>query len=305
MTQWFKERGDKFIIGLIALLATTVLASLHVISGEFAVSIIMGIAGGTAMAVGGKKLALAGVTAISITAMATGCASVSEATKQKTTIAAKCMVGCAQKCILEVINDPAKCGIETVFGGEIRDDDSVMALASIESKSGKRCSGMLIAETAVLTAAHCVNDENLTVDIWGGKYSIVRKFIHNSADLALIEIDRAPSTIIGGKIKPYVIYGGELSVDERVKILGRGEMKPGDILMLPQAGQTKISAIDEKRIELVGKPGICDGDSGGGLMYGRCLVGIHQARIGECGSNSISIRLSKYLPWILDKLTNG
>lgn len=300
--KWFEDRGDRFIIGTMALLAVAVLAAMKLISGEFAVSIIMGIAGGVAVASGGKKLAFASMAVLGATAMATGCASVSEATKQKMTIAAKCMAECAQKCIIEVINNPAECGTETISGGEISDDSSVMPLALISTEGGKSCSGMLIANTTVLTAAHCLFGGDLTVDIWGGKYSVVRKVIHDTADLALLEIDGSPATIDGKKIKPYAIYNGELSVDERVTMLGRGETRSGDKLMLPRSGKTKIAFIGEKIIECVGRPGVCDGDSGGGLMYGKCLVGIHQARVGECGDNSISIRLARYLPWILKAL---
>jgi hypothetical protein len=274
MVKWFDENGNYFILALVSVISITVLAALKIISGELAAGIIAGAGGIKLASLGGKKT-LAGLVMLG----------------------AGLMGGCEHYPPQSITptDNPLECGIQSVFGGASATDMKQVAKLTGD---GKICSGALVASDVVLTAQHCRGKD--TASIWGAQYGIAGTKECNYGDLAAVKISDTATDIWGAPIVPLKIYVGQLYVGDNIYIAGYGLTSKTSIPQYPTQGRQTVSEVTENVIYLDGSPGVCDGDSGGPAMYGRCLVGVHYGRIGECGDRSVITRLSAYESWLSD-----
>jgi hypothetical protein len=193
------------------------------------------------------------------------------------------------------------------------------AVVLIFSDSGQGCSGTLVSENIVLTAAHCIfKNQNQSIAFRDdeGKYTVVRvqkTVIHpdfkpfNRADkllpidLALVQLQTPAPDFV----KPVAMIGGA-KVGDNLTLAGRGKkqdnaIKPDGTL---SAVRLNISQkISERHFMLIGQnQGACGGDSGGPALLDGGIAGVIIIAAGKekngCGIYTAILSLTFYLPWI-------
>lgn len=165
--------------------------------------------------------------------------------------------------------EPALAGdAQAVLGGQpVIATDSVVALAV---GSGLRCSGALISERVVITAAHCIPSDGAvsvyagwslaepTIDLAVAATHVHPRYDGTHHDLASIELaDPAP-------LPPLTVSSitNEMTVGTAVEVIGFGLSE--NAAGAKRSGGARITAIAADVIELAPDPALpCDGDSGG------------------------------------------
>lgn len=229
-----------------------------------------------------------------------------------------------------------------VDGVEVRPGEPASAwTVLVESAGGRICSGAVIHNTLVLTAAHCtLGGARLTVafDVGGAQppapLTVVEAIRHPSfkpdqqprfqtgVDLALLRIgaDFPPHA------KPIEIDPNDVELNAPLHIFGFGSAEEGDIssarilrkatlehvgVYRHSSGATAQFAQDpDTKAQKAGK-GACGGDSGGPVVFGPQhkggLVGILSWSTGpassRCGAYSAFVPLSTHAQWITDTAT--
>lgn len=276
MAKWFNENGNEFILSILAIIAVTTLAILKVITGDLAVGVIVGAIGMKITGLGGKKT----ITGIAIIGFGAGL-----------------LAGCGNpvKIEAEITANPAICGIETIYEGE--PETEIKQVARIYNDN-MICSGALIASDTVLSAKHCGTPS--FANVWGATYAATETIQCDYGDLEIVKMDDHATDWWGANIEPLIIYVGDLSVGDKIHIAGYGKIYPANpIPGYPTGGNQIISVVGDGYIYIDGNPGVCDGDSGGPAMWGKCIVGIHHGRIGACGEGkSVITRLAKHEDWL-------
>jgi hypothetical protein len=300
MTKWFNENGDKFLIGLVAILATTAMAILGVIKGEYAVSAIAGVIGGFALGAGGKKMVI-GTALIGSLAFA-GCSHTAAQLKISADRLRKCGEDCAAKCLC----NEAK----TLCGDKIKweEKDKVISYGMITDDYpsvgillGYRgaCTGSLISKHAVLTAGHCHGMDYFKIG--RTKYPVVKTVFHPNAanekyDLAIAIISGSPSARQMVLSEEDLVFSGIY-----IQIIGVGKMiERGKFWGLKRMGITEVKQDDELSYLFSGGSGVCPGDSGGPAIVNGKIVGINVARLlGDCmWGVGVGIKIRPHLGWI-------
>ncbi len=127
-----------------------------------------------------------------------------------------------------------------------------------------RCSGVVISETEVVTAAHCADG---LVEIGGMEVAGVRA--HGAVDLAIVDVESTQGL-------PFAALG---AVSARGALVGYG--CEGRLLESPH------EALRHDGDDVLSYGRACAGDSGGGLFNDRGeLVGVHSMTSGQ----AISVR---------------
>jgi hypothetical protein len=164
------------------------------------------------------------------------------------------------------------------------------------------CSGILIADDVVLTAAHCDNGFVVWRNENGVSFVSNREARYTSprADLALMKLAN-PATI---SIKPALLSGEALRLGERVSIFGFGVDESGR----SGAGTLRSASVQVQRsgtangdTAWVGGDaysGACSGDSGGALVRGPAVVGVLTSIVGRCGNLTVAALLGPERDWI-------
>ena len=192
------------------------------------------------------------------------------------------------------------------------------------------CTGTLIHEAVVLTAAHCIYSKDLfnddrnqaeMIEITGGEAGdeflahVSEIDIHpawtgiianDASDLALLHLAEPISDISPVSLRDYP----SPSVGDDALIVGYGD-DPSDTRTAPlhRQGRTAILQISPYFIEIGGESNTCSGDSGGPLFTRQkeewMLTGVTSYGADDCiaSSEGYSVNLLSYCGWLNDTLT--
>ncbi len=220
-------------------------------------------------------------------------------------------------------------GAAIIGGKAVRQDNTPAryVVMLVEDGTGKTCTGTLISERVILTAAHCIRSENSKITLAfginpiSGKYQLRKSKsirLHpqyrnssgdNRYDLALVSITGDLPT----GFSPVQIVGSSFPLAERSEFsaIGYGRvsgLKPSKTDPAQGIGRLRqvslrVSSFSADQTQLIavqnqGK-GICSGDSGGpALMRYKnidYIVGVASAVTWSAPSNLTGAALERYL----------
>uniref|UniRef100_A0A0A1X0Q3 Serine protease 48 n=1 Tax=Zeugodacus cucurbitae TaxID=28588 RepID=A0A0A1X0Q3_ZEUCU len=224
-----------------------------------------------------------------------------------------------------------------ILGGEDVASGQFTFVASVRLDGAHVCGGSIIGKRQILTAAHCVVDDNNKVvasnrvsvrvgsinQFAGGKIiyadSIAVQpaytYIHN--DVAVIQLNS--DVVVGSKISiiPLATSADQLpAVGTKLSVAGWGEQTSGAAPYKLQSVAFSVASeedckkgfpeTDETTFCLAHnlKEGSCLGDAGNGVVYNNRLVGVASFVVGACGSRyaEVFVNVSHFATWIQGQL---
>lgn len=206
-------------------------------------------------------------------------------------------------CLLGALVGLMPLSAQAVVEGQTSRDPSGLraSVVRIESSQGEICSGTLIGQDLVLTAAHCVmRKASYTVyvvdpDFRQRRLRVVAASMHPDfvpgttpeeqpgIDLAMLKLERP----VGAGFRPLDPRGGAIGTGDSVDIAGYGvlaENRRGTARTLRTAHLVSIGSLqvanrvtvvtDARRLAETAGAGACLGDSGGPILRGGQMVGV-------------------------------
>lgn len=203
-----------------------------------------------------------------------------------------------------------------ITNGTIDNSHQAVAYLEISSSQGAfACTATLIGKTTLLSAAHCLLDEDGNVDVkaitayFGNTPYVATSWVahpdynHGGSDVAIIKLAQEPAGII-----PYALYSQAPVVNQEITIVGYGITADN----LSDSGTKRVAknlvvGVDDIDINYKGTGSgygsICSGDSGGPSFIEvngqEIVVGVHSYGLGKyCGEDEYDSRVDVVIPWI-------
>uniref|UniRef100_A0A0A1XPW6 Serine protease SP24D n=1 Tax=Zeugodacus cucurbitae TaxID=28588 RepID=A0A0A1XPW6_ZEUCU len=222
-----------------------------------------------------------------------------------------------------------------IVGGEDAAEGAFPYQISLRFQDSHVCGGSIISTNFVLTAAHCVGDEDedgnyfvypasyfsiragATNRLYGGVVTKVSNIVVNENygdflhDLALLTLETP--LIFSNNIQPIPLASAEVPTGDRVIISGWGNtatnsFAPNKLQWNTVQALSKLSCFTKigmasDALLCLGHPennGACFGDSGGPAAYQGELVGVASFVVNGCGSDSPDgyAKVFNHLDWI-------
>ncbi|MBI2394209.1 MAG: S1 family peptidase [Deltaproteobacteria bacterium] len=168
------------------------------------------------------------------------------------------------------------------------------------------CTGVLVAERVVLTAAHCAGEPALDLEVYAGVdpnggtgrfFGVIDQRIHPgydpetfANDLALLQLEEAP------RATPVPVDTRDApAVGDRVRVVGFGGEGSGGGGRKRQ-GTSEVTEVEARVFRTAAAPSLaCGGDSGAPVFAGEQLVGVVRSGDPKCAEFANVTFLSPYL----------
>ena len=170
----------------------------------------------------------------------------------------------------------AASGNESYLGLGSDETRAIVWLSDDTEPDRVRCTGTFIAPDWLVTAAHCLGSDPLSVHVLGDEGApasvlpVTTAIAHAELDVALVQVERAPAISEQGSPTPLGVLADRargLAPGARLELAGYGLTEAGTSDGLEFLTEPIVELDDESiTVSGFGATGACSGDSGGPLL---------------------------------------